>query len=63
MNILTNHAVNNKIAVFSGTQLQLNLHVQDMCALYQYIVRNIVRKCLIKKFQVKLLTWNTKINQ
>ena len=36
VNILTNHAVNNnKITVFGGAQLRPNLHIQDMCDLYQ----------------------------
>jgi nucleoside-diphosphate-sugar epimerase len=39
VNILTNHAVNNnKITVFGGTQLRPNLHIQDMCNLYQRLL-------------------------
>ena len=39
VNILTNHAVNNnKITVFGGTQLRPNLHIQDMCDLYQLLL-------------------------
>lgn len=39
VNILTNHAVNNnKITVFGGEQLRPNLHIQDMCNLYQLLV-------------------------
>lgn len=39
VNILTNHAVNNsKITVFGGSQLRPNLHVQDMCDLYELLV-------------------------
>jgi len=39
VNILTNHAVsNNKIVVFGGDQLRPNLHVQDMCDLYQLLL-------------------------
>src|SRR5712671_1262054 len=35
VNILTNHAVNNrKIKVFGGTQLRPNLHIEDMTDLY-----------------------------
>lgn len=35
INILTNHAVNNrKITVFGGTQMRPNLHIQDMIDLY-----------------------------
>ena len=39
VNILTNHAVNNgKITVFGGSQLRPNLHVQDMCDLYEMLL-------------------------
>ena len=39
VNILTNHAVNNnKITVFGGDQLRPNLHIQDMCDLYQLLI-------------------------
>lgn len=39
VNILTNHAIsNNKIVVFGGDQLRPNLHVQDMCNLYQLLL-------------------------
>jgi len=39
VNILTNHAVNNnKITVFGGVQLRPNLHIQDMCNLYQLLL-------------------------
>jgi nucleoside-diphosphate-sugar epimerase len=39
VNILTNHAVSkNKILVFGGNQLRPNLHVQDMCDLYQLLL-------------------------
>jgi len=35
VNILTNHAVTNRvIKVFGGTQQRPNLHIQDMCAFY-----------------------------
>ena len=35
VNILTNHAVNNKkITVFGGQQMRPNIHVADMCDLY-----------------------------
>ena len=40
VNILTNHAVNNrKITVFGGSQLRPNLHVQDMCDLYEMLLK------------------------
>ena len=39
VNILTNHAVaNGKIMVLGGNQLRPNLHVQDMCDLYQLLL-------------------------
>ena len=39
VNILTNHAVNHgKITVFGGTQLRPNLHIQDMCDLYNLLL-------------------------
>jgi nucleoside-diphosphate-sugar epimerase len=39
VNILTNHAVNNKkITVFGGSQKRPNLHVQDMVDLYKLLL-------------------------
>lgn len=39
VNILTNHAVNNdKITVFGGEQKRPNLHIQDMCDLYEFLL-------------------------
>ena len=39
VNILTNHAVNNrKITVLGGSQLRPNLHIQDMADLYEYLL-------------------------
>jgi nucleoside-diphosphate-sugar epimerase len=39
VNILTNHAINNKkITVFGGTQKRPNLHVQDMVDLYKLLL-------------------------
>ncbi len=39
VNILTNHAVNNKkITVFGGSQLRPNLHIQDMVDLYKMLI-------------------------
>src|SRR5215218_2519083 len=39
VNILTNHAVNKgKITVFGGDQLRPNLHIQDMCDLYELMI-------------------------
>lgn len=40
VNILTNHAVmNGKITVFGGVQLRPNLHIQDMCDLYELLLK------------------------
>lgn len=51
VNILTNHAVNNgKITVFGGSQLRPNLHVQDMCDLYQMLLGIESRKIAGKTF-------------
>lgn len=39
VNILTNHAINNgKITVFGGEQLRPNLHINDMCDLYERLL-------------------------
>jgi nucleoside-diphosphate-sugar epimerase len=39
VNILTNQAVNaGRITVFGGAQLRPNLHIQDMCDLYQLLL-------------------------
>jgi nucleoside-diphosphate-sugar epimerase len=39
VNILTNHAITHgKITVFGGEQLRPNLHIQDMCDLYQLLL-------------------------
>lgn len=39
VNILTNHALTNgKITVFGGEQLRPNIHIQDMCNLYEFLL-------------------------
>ncbi len=39
VNILTNHAINkNVITVFGGSQKRPNLHIQDMCDLYELLL-------------------------
>lgn len=39
VNILTNHAISNrKITVFGGNQMRPNLHIKDMCDLYQLVL-------------------------
>lgn len=40
VNILTNHAINNnKITVFGGQQMRPNLHIQDMCDVYLFLLK------------------------
>lgn len=40
VNILTNHAVNkNLITVFGGNQQRPNLHIQDMCDVYELLLK------------------------
>lgn len=40
VNILTNHAINNrKITVFGGSQKRPNIHIQDMCKSYLMMLR------------------------
>ncbi len=39
VNILTNHAINkNSITVFGGNQKRPNLHIEDMCDLYELLL-------------------------
>ncbi len=39
VNILTNHAVNKgKVTVFGGEQMRPNLHIQDMCDAYLFLL-------------------------
>jgi len=39
VNILTNHAVNSgKITVFGGDQMRPNIHIEDICSLYQHLL-------------------------
>ena len=39
VNILTNHAINNKkITVFGGDQLRPNLHIQDYCDFVELLI-------------------------
>ena len=40
VNILTNHAINNgTITVFGGVQLRPNIHIQDLCDLYELLLK------------------------
>ncbi len=40
VNILANHAINNgKITVFGGEQLRPNIHIQDLCDLYELLLK------------------------
>ena len=41
VNILTNHAINNKkIIVFGGNQLRPNLHIQDYCEFIELLIKS-----------------------
>ena len=41
VNILTNHAINNKkIIVFGGSQLRPNLHIQDYCEFIEVLIQS-----------------------
>lgn len=45
VNILTNHAINNRrITVFGGTQLRPNFHVEDMADLYIQVLQEPVER-------------------
>ena len=53
VNILTNWAVNKrKINVFGGNQLRPNLHIQDMCNLYQQLITEEADKIAGQVFNV-----------
>lgn len=53
VNILTNHAINNgKITVFGGEQMRPNLHIQDMCAAYLFMLEQPDKKIHKKIYNV-----------
>jgi len=53
VNILTNHAVNKgKISVFGGEQMRPNLHIQDMCAAYLFLLEQPNEKIQKKIYNV-----------
>ncbi len=53
VNILTNHAYNlGKITVFGGSQMRPNLHIQDMCDLYQLLLEAPKEKIAGQTFNV-----------
>jgi nucleoside-diphosphate-sugar epimerase len=53
VNILTNHAVNKgKITVFGGEQMRPNLHIQDMCAAYLFLLEQPNEKIQKKIYNV-----------
>lgn len=53
VNILTNHAVNRgKITVFGGEQLRPNLHIDDMCDVYQLVLEAPAAKIAGETFNV-----------
>ena len=53
VNILTNHAVNKgRITVFGGGQLRPNLHIEDMCDVYQLMLEAPAEKIAGETFNV-----------
>ena len=53
VNILTNHAVNNKkIIVFGGSQLRPNLHIQDYCDVIKLLIKTSKNKIQNQIFNV-----------
>ena len=53
VNILTNHAVNNKkIIVFGGKQLRPNLHIQDYCDVVKLLIKAPKKKIQNQIFNV-----------
>ena len=53
VNILTNHAINKgKITVFGGEQKRPNLHIQDMTALYLFILDQATYKIQKKIYNI-----------
>lgn len=53
VNILTNHAINKgKITVFGGGQKRPNLHIEDMCAVYPFLLRQPAAKVQQKIYNV-----------
>lgn len=53
VNILTNHAVNKgKITVFGGEQMRPNLHIQDMCDAYLFLLEQPDEKIQKKVYNI-----------
>ena len=53
VNILTNHAANKgKITVFGGEQMRPNLHIEDMCELYLFLLEQPDEKIHKKTYNV-----------
>ena len=53
VNILTNHAINNKkITVFGGEQLRPNLHIQDYCDVVKLLINADSKKISNQIFNV-----------
>lgn len=53
VNILTNHAINKgKITVFGGEQKRPNLHIQDMCDVYLFMLKQDPEKIQKKIYNV-----------
>lgn len=53
VNILTNHAINKgKITVFGGDQKRPNLHIEDMCDVYLFLLKQPAEKIQRKIYNV-----------
>jgi len=53
VNILTNHAINKgKITVFGGEQKRPNLHIEDMCDVYLFMLKQDPKKIQKKIYNV-----------
>lgn len=53
VNILTNHAINKgKITVFGGEQKRPNLHIEDMCEVYLFMLKQDPKKIQKKIYNV-----------
>jgi len=53
VNILTNHAINKgKITVFGGEQKRPNLHIEDMCEVYLFMLKQDAKKIQKKIYNV-----------
>jgi len=61
VNILTNHAINNhKITVFGGEQKRPNLHIEDMCDVYLFVLDQPAAKIQKKIYNVGYQNYKVK---